>query len=36
MILDNRGKNMEEKRIKIAVYYIATGDYKKLFPDFLE
>ena len=21
---------------KIAVYYIATGDYKKLFPGFLE
>ena len=27
---------MENKNIKIAVYYIATGDYKKLFPGFLE
>lgn len=27
---------MNEKNIKVAVYYIATGDYKKLFPEFLD
>ena len=27
---------MNNTNFKIAVYYIATGDYKKLFPDFLE
>ena len=27
---------MNDKDIRIAVYYIATGDYKKLFPEFLE
>ena len=27
---------MDDKRYKIAIYYIATGDYKKLFSDFLE
>lgn len=27
---------MKDKKFKIAVYYIATGKYKELFPDFLE
>jgi hypothetical protein len=27
---------MNNKGFKIAIYYIATGSYKKLFPDFLE
>lgn len=27
---------MNENNIKIGVYYIATGDYKQLFPEFLE
>lgn len=32
---DKKVTDMDENK-KIAVYYIATGDYKNLFPDFLE
>ncbi len=34
--MDNEIKREKNKKIKIAVYYIVTGDYKRLFPDFLE
>ena len=27
---------MDNENIKIAVYYLSTGDYKKLFPEFLD
>ena len=27
---------MNDKKLKIAIYYISTGEYKKLFPEFLE
>ena len=27
---------MNDSKFKIAVYYIATGNYKNLFPEFLE